>query len=396
MRCRYCKGKKFYNFHDIHQIDIPYIKEKKTLKNNEKVDLNFGICEKCNLLQLLSSSFNTDISNYKFNLLSYRKPSHEMDILENVANFVNPKKILDIGCNDGKFFEEIDKYFKAEILGVEPNIFAFKDGKKKGKNIINSFFNNVTAKKIKDSKGTFDFIISRHVIEHVIDIRNFLINARSLLSDNGLFLIEIPNDENALLNGGIFYWEQHLSYFSEKNFENYLTENNFKVVNKRHYSFGDGCIVFFCKKNKNKKKIYKNVSLVDKYSKSLLKLRHNNSLLKKLIHILKEKKVDIYLYGAESRVTLLISSLNLQKYIDCIIDDRKELSNLYVNGYSGKIKSLDELNIKNKSVFISGLRVEHHQKIKKKIKMQINNFTYLNLYPSSMWSDTINKFLNKL
>ena len=398
MKCRYCKGKELHKCYDVSQIYIPYIREKSNSnKNNTKVNLNFVICSKCNLLQLSSSSFKTDLSNYKFNILSYRKPSHEMDILETAANFVNPKNILDVGCNDGKFFDEVEKYFDAEILGIEPNIYAYREGKNKNKNIINSYFDKKTAKKIINSRGTFDLIISRHVIEHVTDVKDFLINLKSLLHEDGLIMLEIPNDENALLNGGIFYWEQHLSYFSEKNFENYLNQNSLQVIDKRHYSFGDGCIVFFCKKNKNKKLNFKSTNLITKYSKSFVKLSYNNQLLKNLICKLKEKKIDIYLYGAESRVTLLVSSLNLQNYISCIIDDRKEINNLHINGYSCKIKSLDQLDFKNKSCFISGLRVEHHQKIKNMIKIKTNNnFSYLNLYPSKMWSDNIICLYNQL
>jgi novobiocin biosynthesis protein NovU/D-mycarose 3-C-methyltransferase len=56
----------------------------------------------------------------------------------------------------------------------------------------NAFFNESTAKEIKEQYGTMDLVLARHVFAHVPEIHGFVKALKNLLAPNGVIAIEAP------------------------------------------------------------------------------------------------------------------------------------------------------------------------------------------------------------
>ena len=97
--------------------------------------------------------------------------------------------ILEVGAGCGSFTKNYYNKKIKEILLTEldkKNLISLKSKFKNFKNI------KVTNNNIKDIKGKFQTILYFHVLEHIKDDRNELINARNKLKKNGHLIIIVP------------------------------------------------------------------------------------------------------------------------------------------------------------------------------------------------------------
>jgi len=137
-------------------------------------------------------------------------------------------RILDVGSSSGHFMEYVETIESGwELIGVDMSIHAVEEGRKKGREIIHSSFEELD---IPDQ--TFDLIIVKHIIEHVVDPKQFLLKANRLLKKNGKLYLETPN--TSCLDFKIFkkYWggihfPRHTYMFSDKNIDELLKTTMF-------------------------------------------------------------------------------------------------------------------------------------------------------------------------
>jgi 2-polyprenyl-3-methyl-5-hydroxy-6-metoxy-1,4-benzoquinol methylase len=144
----------------------------------------------------------------------------------------NQGSVLEVGCHDGYLLNLLDKEgFKT--FGVEPSPMADFAKNQFGLNVKNEFFSEDSF----DGKK-FDFIIMRHVIEHVSDPVEFLNIAYSKLNDGGRIYIEVPNSLWSLSNS--FFPEfhiDHISYFTQSSLRNLIdTLKGVKILHLEQFS----------------------------------------------------------------------------------------------------------------------------------------------------------------
>lgn len=118
-------------------------------------------------------------------------------------------KILEIGCHDGYL---LNKFVEKghSVLGIEPSPMANIAKDEYNLDVIQDFFTKESCE-----NEDFNFIVMRHVLEHVPDPYNFLLDSFSKLKVGGKMYIEVPNSLWSLENS--FFPEfhiDHISYFT--------------------------------------------------------------------------------------------------------------------------------------------------------------------------------------
>ena len=81
--------------------------------------------------------------------------------------------------------------------------------------------------------GTFDVIIFRHTIEHLLDPKQALGKLRDLLSENGVIFLALPNSSQPGAKKGFrtsYLRPVHISYFCEGNCRRLVISCGFKVL----------------------------------------------------------------------------------------------------------------------------------------------------------------------
>lgn len=120
-----------------------------------------------------------------------------IDLLNRV-NIADCKRVLDIGCGSGMSTIPLRKRYKdSEIVGVDLSESMLQKAK--------SLMDDVTwiqrdcSKKLNDL-GTFDLVFSNAFIQWLNNQEEFIMNTRELLSDGGVFAIQIPAFEGMMIS----------------------------------------------------------------------------------------------------------------------------------------------------------------------------------------------------
>jgi len=145
-------------------------------------------------------------------------------------------KILDIGCNDGK----IISFLKNPIyFGIDGDAKLISNLSKQG---IKSKEVDLNKDELPFKSEKFDFILLLDILEHVVNPKKLLLDAKEKLNSSGKLIITLPNDYHILnkirfvlnkhLTEDPFAPYGHLHYFPIKSGEYFLLKNNFKIFKK--------------------------------------------------------------------------------------------------------------------------------------------------------------------
>lgn len=141
---------------------------------------------------------------------------------------IKDKKILEIGCGNGFFLQELMDNGIKNVYGIEPGIESVKKAPLKIRNNIKTDI----LRKGLFPKESFDIILCFHTLDHIPDPNKFLEVVHSLLKKEGkvFFIVHNTNGLSVKLlkqKSPIFDIE-HIYLFNNKNLKQIFEQNKFK------------------------------------------------------------------------------------------------------------------------------------------------------------------------
>lgn len=147
--------------------------------------------------------------------------------LEKMGISIKGKKFLDLGCGEGwtlSYFKSLD----CEVKGVDFSSYAIKKFNiDVYENFIQSDIYEFLDREIKMS-NKYDIINLTHVIEHVAEPEELLLNLKTIVLDGGVIIVTFPNDFSELQKQLLDlekinekFWitfPDHISYFTKQSF----------------------------------------------------------------------------------------------------------------------------------------------------------------------------------
>lgn len=104
--------------------------------------------------------------------------------------FLDPNKIIDIGCGPGNSTEVLQKRFpKAQIIGIDSSPDMIQTAKSRYNNIE---FVCCDVNELFGKKEKYDIVFSNACIQWIPDHKNLLKNLMSLLNKNGVLAVQVP------------------------------------------------------------------------------------------------------------------------------------------------------------------------------------------------------------
>ena len=202
----------------------------------DKTEIKVGICKKCDLKQLLSFS-HVDLDYYSADdhfpedIAPLRNREHHWNQkrIERLVNYipgVENKKILDFGSGHGGFLEQAQGSFR-DIYGYEVSGRTCALHNQAGWRCC-QFLTDVPADR--------EVILLFHVLEHIPDPQQFLEQLQDNFPQAKTFVIEVPNDNEAL--NSLFenkayqknqHSSEHLYYFNSKTLRSVVESSNLEV-----------------------------------------------------------------------------------------------------------------------------------------------------------------------
>lgn len=145
------------------------------------------------------------------------------------------KKLLDIGSGSGQFLYEM-KQFGMECYGVEPGDFDKIIAREEGLRIKKS---NLI--RTRYPSNFFDLITMNHVLEHINNPSKTIKEIHRILNKKGLLIIGVPNFNSLAYSIFKKNWYQldaprHLFNYSNKNLNDLLKKERFKIIKVRYNS----------------------------------------------------------------------------------------------------------------------------------------------------------------
>ncbi|MBU2592177.1 methyltransferase domain-containing protein [Patescibacteria group bacterium] len=148
------------------------------------------------------------------------------------------KKILDIGCAEGKLGKYLRRQKGAVVFGVDISSKAIKEAKK---SLDGAYRLDIETEALPFLQKSFDVIICADVLEHLYDPLAVLKKLKIYLKDKGIFVLSIPNIANIkvrwrLLWGKFDYEESgimdysHIRFFTKKSALNLMRKAGIKAL----------------------------------------------------------------------------------------------------------------------------------------------------------------------
>lgn len=346
MECNFCLS---------NNIDLVYT------PINSKIDLNIHVCKDCGLVFGSYDSKAYEESNItnpgnKFSHLSCDAGYSEIRVgkqqmvnyfFEAIKNIVLDKpisKVLDIKSARGHFALSALNYFNLESIDCieEDNYMTVTYDNNSKINIWRDKYHKL------NTDYNYDLIYSCHTLEHYTNPTKVLTFIKSRLNENGLFYIDVPNNENINHNHNIdeFFYDKHLFYHNEDTLSSFIESLGFELLYKHSTPQNIGLLF----KNSDNKKEYPKYNLYD-YNVKLINNYKENITTNRSILIEKQEQLNnnfpkgkcnvIFGSGRPLDAFVQYGKLNLDNF-DYLIDDY--LSQVTDTLYSKKLYNSSILN----------------------------------------------------
>jgi len=198
------------------------------------------------------------------------------------SNFSNNASILDVGCGTGGFLKYIsNKSKKFNLTGMD----YYKNEKHQD---IEFLYGDILKEKLNKK---YDVVISIMVIEHVLNVQEFIKRQTELCKDNG-FIINVTINEAAFLYKtsrivnyfnfstpiNMLYDKHHLNHFSKNSLEFLHKKNKLKIIENNLSQFNVESLTL-PKANIILKKFYKIVLLTIFLIEKLILKKNQQTLI---------------------------------------------------------------------------------------------------------------------
>lgn len=148
------------------------------------------------------------------------------------------RRCIEIGCGNGTNLLKLQRAGH-EAVGIEPDPVALEVTRGLGFEAYAG-----TAEELPDAvKGQkFDWVFIIHALEHCLDPVLAVRNALDLVKDDGLIIIEVPNNQaaGAQIFGPIWFWldvPRHLNFFTPKSLRSLVADSGFEPTGVEYTGF---------------------------------------------------------------------------------------------------------------------------------------------------------------
>ena len=354
--------------------------------NVPKFSIKVGGCTYCGLVQILNPIDPSEFYTNYANASSLKREPHLEKLIGSLeSKLPRDAKIIDVGCNDGKFLSRLRESGFEDLYGLEPTKNMSTLAVSAGFRVYNSYLSMKKSDEIIASTGKFDCVVLRQVLEHIENLSDFGSALRNLLKPNGLLVIEVP-DAQAHFDGPDFaLWEEHVNEFNLESLSRYLSVHGFSVVENYGSKFNGVCITTFSRYTELKSAKTGSVQHTIDSFRTWAKNFHPFQLaVQAELQLFSEKDAPIVLFGVGRRSSFFLNVINLNDKVSFAIDDDPAKQGKYLPGTSILIRSREDgfKLLKENSLVLLGVNGENENKLLNEIAPR-NKWVFKSILPPS-------------
>lgn len=223
---------------------------------------------------------------------------------------------------------------------------------------------------IRERRGAADVMIVRHVIEHACDLPAFIAAIRSMVSEGGYIVWELPDCERALAQGDCTtIWEEHLYYFTSFTFRHLLQQAGFVVdyYESVDYPLENSLVAIVREAPSTAPAAKPDPAAVER---EVERARHfvasvaaRRESLRGRLEAIRSQHGKIAIFGAGHLSAAFLSLMNVTDLISCVIDDNPNKKGRMMPIGNLEIVSSDALYSGDIGVCLLGLNPQNQPKV---------------------------------
>ena len=347
----------------LHPVAHKFLTEENTTEDCYPIQL--GIGKSSGLVGLISPP-KWDVLTPVFDWVTCNEPeAHLDDLVEKLCvNLPLDASILGLS---GKDSSTLSRFQQSGFINTKS--FAhplMNDYIRPGVEVVQAAFS--CEDPLSDAK--YDVIIGRHILEHTADTGPFLENLMSLLSEDGVAVLEVPDNEKAFRESQhTIIWEEHTLYFTQSTLIHLLEQYGLTVLHFYRYPMAleDVMVVVVNKQNSPK---LPHADLIDRKLVALFSEQFSDRQV-----FIKEKLTEyrnisgkVALLGAGHLGAAFVNYYQLQDLVDVIIDDDLNKQGLLMPGCKLPIQGSSVLNDNHYSLCLLTCNPWNNKKVANKHK----------------------------
>ena len=207
-----------------------------------------AVCSKCGTVYVDTMACQADFDRYYESMAKTIRYAEEFgeavttEYFENILGAVEPyidaeSRILDLGSGVGEFSEFMVRQGYKNVTAVDVSAANISAAQQAG---VNAIIGNIAAAGgfLNASAQKFDLIVFSHTIEHILEICQAMENVKSLLADNGILFIEVPDASrysDVDMPAYFFFTYEHLIHFTTDTLKNLSGAFGLTLIQAKSY-----------------------------------------------------------------------------------------------------------------------------------------------------------------
>ena len=287
--------------------------------------------------------------------LSTPMVNHFKETAEMLKMKFKPKKVLEIGSNDGPF---ICNFPKKDSICVEPCDNFARVTADMGYITSTEFWTTELSDKIKDSSGYMDMIYAANCICHIQDLDDAFKAVKNLLTPSGVFVFEDPSLLRMLERGSYDQiYDEHAHVFSVIALDNLLRRNGLKIFSVDNLSVHGGSNRIYAshidsglagdsvRQNINEEMVF-GLDQFETYEIFADRVKTSKKVLNRKLSDLTKNGKRIVSIGATSKSSTVFNYCGIDSsLIECVTDTTPAKQGLFTPGSHIPVVSRDSVNL---------------------------------------------------
>ena len=362
--------------------------------------MSISVCAVCNLVQL-SEFPPVDFVRPRVPWIFYNEPTaHLGQVTQNLLRLlpINATNVIGVGPFDSILLDQLTHHIELTVLPdiAKPmqnsaDYFPYLE-------TIQEFLRPEQLSKFAAKQGTADLVSCRYLIEHSHAPIKTLEALRHLMKPDALLLIEVPDSSKFIAACDYsFIWEEHICYFTEATFHDCAIRAGFQVVDfHRHEGALEDALVFVLRDTGypiENNGIHRETAKTDQFERYIHEFEIIKASYQSTIKVIQDQVGKVALFGAGHQSIMFINALELQSYIDCVVDDSGDKEGTFIPGTTIPIVSSERfLADQSISICLLGINPALEDKIKIKCSAFLDRGGKMySIFPASSSSTLIDQ-----
>lgn len=216
--CSACGNSELVQFLDLGTSPIADAYTDKPDPAAARHPLQVAVCTSCMLVQLTEVLDGKTLFGSGYSFYSSASPplsryhSHYASSVIRRYRHLLELGVVEVGCNDGDLLRHFADW---PHLGVDPAEGPAVAAQERGLNVLIEPFGADSARAIVAERGRQGVVIANHVLAHVEDVADVLDGISTLLTPDGVAIIEVQYLPDLLVNNAFdLFYHEHRNFFS--------------------------------------------------------------------------------------------------------------------------------------------------------------------------------------